>query len=114
MNSINTNIMALNPKNVINTFLGPVSIIIIIIQIITCVFLTLQAIKAYIAYSNAEDVTKKRHELKRMIGLIIGIVLVASAWPIIQAALKTVDTNQKFVLNAINFLPIVLPSLHLK
>lgn len=65
MNSINTNIMALNPKNVINTFLGPVSIIIIIIQIITCVFLTLQAIKAYIAYSNAEDVTKKKTRIKK-------------------------------------------------
>ncbi|WP_265509667.1 Mbov_0395 family pilin-like conjugal transfer protein [Mycoplasma mycoides] len=114
MNSINTNIMALNAKDVINTFLGPLSIVIIIIQIIACVFLALQAIKAYIAYSNAEDVTKKRHELKKMIGLIVGIVIVASAWPIVQAALKTIDTNQKFALNTINFLPIVLPSLHLK
>ncbi|CBV67604.1 Putative Hypothetical transmembrane protein [Mycoplasma leachii 99/014/6] len=74
----------------------------------------MQAIKAYIAYSNAEDVTKKRHELKKMISLLVAIVLVASAWPIIQAALKTVDTNQKFVLNSINLPPIVLPSLHFK
>ncbi|WP_434325682.1 hypothetical protein [Mycoplasma leachii] len=57
---------------------------------------------------------KKRHELKKIIALLIGVVVVASSWSIIQAILKTVDTNQKFALNTINFLPIVLPSLHLK
>ncbi|WP_434325821.1 Mbov_0395 family pilin-like conjugal transfer protein [Mycoplasma leachii] len=114
MNSFNTNIMALNAKNIINNFLGPISIIIIIVQVAVCTYLGILAIKAYISYSNAEDVVKKRHELKKIIALLIGVVVVASSWPIIQAILKTVDTNQKFALNTINFLPIVLPSLHLK